>query len=83
MKKDCPARIVIAARRSSQELEITSVMLEHNHDTTPEIFNSYPESRRFEDHEKEFVEPLLEMRVPPRLILQKLEEKTGKSIFCD
>ncbi|XP_037512314.2 uncharacterized protein LOC119389173 [Rhipicephalus sanguineus] len=79
MKKDCPARIVIAARRSSQELEITSVMLEHNHDTTPEIFNSYPESRRFEDHEKEFVEPLLEMRVPPRLILQKLEETTGKT----
>ncbi|KAL1445162.1 hypothetical protein MTO96_045159 [Rhipicephalus appendiculatus] len=40
MKKGCPARIVIAARRSSQELEITSNMLEHNHDTTPAIFNS-------------------------------------------
>ncbi|KAL3186160.1 hypothetical protein MRX96_027897 [Rhipicephalus microplus] len=73
-----PCSIVIAASSSFQELKITSAMLEHNRGTTPEIFNSYPESRRFGRLEKEFVKPLLEIKVPLRLISQKLEENTGR-----
>ncbi|KAL3185429.1 hypothetical protein MRX96_005453 [Rhipicephalus microplus] len=32
MKKDCPAKIIVAARRASQQLEVTAVNLEHNHE---------------------------------------------------
>ncbi|XP_077537073.1 uncharacterized protein LOC144149387 [Haemaphysalis longicornis] len=79
MKRDCPVQVVIAAKRASQQLEITSAVLEHNHATTKEMFDSYPECRRFDDEEKEFVEPLLEMKVRPSMILQRLNEKTGKA----
>lgn len=41
MTKDCPARIMIAARRASTE--VTSVMLEHNHKTTSDVLASYPQ----------------------------------------
>ncbi|XP_077548938.1 uncharacterized protein LOC144162329 isoform X1 [Haemaphysalis longicornis] len=30
-KRNCPAHIVISARRTTQELEVTSISLEHNH----------------------------------------------------
>ncbi|XP_049517097.1 uncharacterized protein LOC119441311 isoform X2 [Dermacentor silvarum] len=82
MKNDCPARIVIAARRASQELELTCVMLEHNHDTTSDMFASYPECRKLNDNEAKLVHPLLEMNVRPSLIVQKLKEDTGKVIIA-
>lgn len=80
MKNDCPARIVIAARRASQELELTGVMLDHNHDTTSDMFASYPECRKLNDNEAKLVHPLLEMNVRPSLIVQKLKEDTGNTI---
>ncbi|KAH6926648.1 hypothetical protein HPB50_020847 [Hyalomma asiaticum] len=51
MKMECPARVVIAARRASQELEVTCVVLEHNHETTCDMLASYPECRKLNDHE--------------------------------
>lgn len=81
MKRDCPVQVVIAAKRASQQLEITSAVLEHNHATTKEMFDSYPECRRFDDEEKEFVQPLLDMKVRPSMILQRVNEKTGNFVF--
>ncbi|KAH6926282.1 hypothetical protein HPB50_016374 [Hyalomma asiaticum] len=51
MKMECPARVVIAARHASQELEVTCVVLEHNHETTCDMLASYPECRKLNDHE--------------------------------
>lgn len=81
VKKDCPAKIVIAARRATQELEITCANLEHNHDTTPDMFASYPESRRLNDEQVAIVRPLIDMNVRPSLIAQKLQKETGKLIL--
>ncbi|KAL1468247.1 hypothetical protein MTO96_025555 [Rhipicephalus appendiculatus] len=78
MKKDCPARIVIAARRASQDLEVTSVVLEHDHETTSDMLASYPECRRLNEHEAQVLQPLLELNVRPSLIVQKLNEDTGE-----
>lgn len=82
MKKGSPAQVVIAAKRLTQQLGITSIVLQHNHETSSEIYNSYPETRRFQDDEKQFVQPLLEMKVFPSLVVQKLNEKTGNYFFC-
>lgn len=70
-------QVVIAAKRASQQLEITSAVVEHNHETTKEMYNSYPECRRLDEDEKAFVTPLLDMKVRPSMILQRLNEKTG------
>ncbi|KAL3174954.1 hypothetical protein MRX96_010977 [Rhipicephalus microplus] len=50
-RKIALSRIVIAARRYSQESQITSVMLERIHDTTSQIFNWYPEFPQVQDDE--------------------------------
>ncbi|KAH9367303.1 hypothetical protein HPB48_011922 [Haemaphysalis longicornis] len=70
VKKDCPAKIVIAARRDTQELELTCANLEHNHDTTPDMFASYPENSRLNDEQFAFVRPLIDMNVQPSFIAQ-------------
>lgn len=82
MKNDCPAKIVFAARRGSQELEITCTILDHNHETTDDMFASYPECRRLNDDEAKFVQPLIEMKVRPTRIIQKLKEETGKIVLA-
>lgn len=82
MKNDCPAKIVFAARRGSQELEITCTVLDHNHETTDDMFASYPECRRLNDDEAKLVQPLIEMKVRPTCIIQKLKEETGKIVFA-
>ncbi|KAH7949326.1 hypothetical protein HPB49_007798 [Dermacentor silvarum] len=63
-------------RRAGQELELTCVMLEHNHDTTSDMFASYPECRKLNDNVAKLVHPLLEMTARPSLIVQKLKEDT-------
>lgn len=80
MKMECPARVVIAARRASQELEVTCVVLEHNHETTCDMLASYPECRKLNDHEAKVLQPLLELNVRPSLIVQKLKRDTGNTI---
>lgn len=82
MKNDCPAKIVFAAKRGSQELEVTCAVLDHNHETTADMFASYPECRRLNDDEVQFVQPLIEMKVRPTLIVRKLKEETGKIILA-
>lgn len=82
MKKDCPAQVIVAAKRLTQQLEITSILLQHNHETSCEMYNSYPETCRRQDDEKQFVQPLLEMKVLPGLVVQKLNEKTGNYFLC-
>lgn len=57
MKKECPAKIVVAARRASQQLEITSVNLEHSHEVSPETYKAYSECRKLNEEEVDFVKP--------------------------
>lgn len=80
MKQGCPATVVIAARRTSQQLEITKIDCNHNHEVNKEIFQLYPENRRLTHHEKEYVLPLLDLNVLPNVIAGKLAEKTGKDM---
>ncbi|KAL3186036.1 hypothetical protein MRX96_028165 [Rhipicephalus microplus] len=80
MKQGCPATVVIAARRTSQQLEITKIDCNHNHEVNKEIFQLYPENRRLTHHEKEYVLPLLDLNVLPNVIAGKLAEKTGKVV---
>lgn len=79
MKQGCPATVVIAARRTSQQLEI-KIDCNHNHEVNKEIFQLYPENRRLTHHEKEYVLPLLDLNVLPNVIAGKLAEKTGKDM---
>ncbi|KAH8020414.1 hypothetical protein HPB51_001712 [Rhipicephalus microplus] len=76
MKQGCPATVVIAARRTSQQLEITKIDCDHNLEVNKEIFQLYPENRRLTHHEKEYVLPLLDLNVLPNVIAGKLAEKT-------
>lgn len=78
MKQECPATIVVAARRASQTLEITKADLNHNHEVSSQIFSFYPETRRLTSEEQEYVLPLMEMNVPPSVVASKLHETTGK-----
>ncbi|KAH8029048.1 hypothetical protein HPB51_022168 [Rhipicephalus microplus] len=82
MKNDCPAKIVFAAKRGSQELEITCTVLDHNHETIDDMFASYPKCRCLNDNEAKLVQPLIEMKVRPTRIIQKLKEETGKVIIA-
>ncbi|KAH7949187.1 hypothetical protein HPB49_006234 [Dermacentor silvarum] len=80
MKQGCPATVVIAARRTSQQLEITKIDCNHNHEVNKKIFQLYPEKRRLTHDEKEYVLPLLDLDVLPKVIAGKLAEKTGKDM---
>ncbi|KAL3191943.1 hypothetical protein MRX96_059446 [Rhipicephalus microplus] len=80
MKQGCPATVVIAARWTSQQLEITKIDCNHNHEVNKEIFQLYPENRRLTHHEKEYVLALLDLNVLPNVIAGKLAEKTGKVV---
>ncbi|XP_075729617.1 uncharacterized protein LOC142771693 [Rhipicephalus microplus] len=51
MKKDCPAKIIVAARRASQQLEVTAVNLEYNHEVSPETYKAYSECRQLNEEE--------------------------------
>ncbi|KAK8758388.1 hypothetical protein V5799_003982 [Amblyomma americanum] len=75
MKKQCPALLVLVARRKKQILEITKLDLSHNHEVSAEIYQSYPERRRLTEEERNYVQHLLELHVPPRTIIEKLYEK--------
>ncbi|KAH6939389.1 hypothetical protein HPB50_017749 [Hyalomma asiaticum] len=68
------------ARRSSQQLEITKIDCNHNHEVSKEIFQLYPENRRLTRDEKEYVLPLLDLNVLPNVVAGKLAEKTGKVV---
>lgn len=78
MKKECPAKVVLAARRASQQLEITAINLDHNHEISSEIYKTYPECRQLNAEEVNFVVPLMELNVQPSLIVEKLRQETGK-----
>ncbi|XP_064485129.1 uncharacterized protein ZSWIM9-like [Ornithodoros turicata] len=82
MKKLCPATVVIAARRATQQLEVTKMDLSHNHDINGEIYRSYPECRRLTSADKEYVQPLLELGVLPSMIARKVCENTGKRVIA-
>ncbi|CAN8008465.1 unnamed protein product [Ixodes pacificus] len=81
-KKDCPAKVVLAARRACQQLEITELKVEHNHEVSPEIFRTYPECRQLNAEEINFVKSLMELNVPPSLIVEKLREQSGKAVIA-
>ncbi|XP_070395614.1 uncharacterized protein [Dermacentor albipictus] len=76
MKQNCPATVVIAARRETQQLEVTKVDCNHSHEVSNELFQSYPENRRLTDEEKNYALPLMELNVLPSVIAGKLNEKT-------
>ncbi|XP_065291475.1 uncharacterized protein [Dermacentor albipictus] len=82
MKKDCPVKLVLAARRATQQLEITALNLQHNHEVSIEIYKAYPECRRLATEELSFVQPLMELNVPPSMIVQKLKEQSGKTVIA-
>lgn len=82
MKKECPAKVVLAARRASQQLEITAINLDHNHEISSEIYKTYPECRQLNAEEVNFVVPLMELNVQPSLIVEKLRQETGKAIIA-
>nr|XP_054924371.1 uncharacterized protein LOC126527534 [Dermacentor andersoni] len=76
MKQNCPATVVIAARREAQQLEVIKVDCNHCHELSNELFQSYPENRRLTDEEKNYALPLMELNVLPSVIAGKLSEKT-------
>lgn len=80
MKQLCQATVVIAARRLIQKLEVTKLELTHNHEVSEDMYQTYPESRRLTAEEREFVQPLVELNVPPSKIAERLNENTGKSL---
>nr|XP_050024996.1 uncharacterized protein LOC126519678 [Dermacentor andersoni] len=81
MKQNCPATVVIAARREAQQLEVIKVDCNHCHELSNELFQSYPENRRLTDEEKNYALPLMELNVLPSVIAGKLNEKTGKTVL--
>ncbi|XP_075732959.1 uncharacterized protein LOC142761719 [Rhipicephalus microplus] len=81
MKKDCPAKIIVAARRANQQLEVTAVNLEHNHEASPETYKAYSECNQLNEEEVNFVRPLIELNVRPSLIVEKLRQETGKAVI--
>lgn len=82
MKKDCTAKIIVSARRASQQLEVTAVNLEHNHEVSPETYKAYSECRQLNEEEVNFVRPLIELNVRPSLIVEKLRQETGKAVIA-
>lgn len=76
----CPATIVVATRRAIQKLEITKMELEHNHVST-ETFKSYPEVWRLTAEERNYVQPLLELNMLPSMVVESLNERTGKLLL--
>ncbi|KAH9370744.1 hypothetical protein HPB48_016172 [Haemaphysalis longicornis] len=82
MKNDCQAKYVFDGSRASQEPDITCTVLDYNHNTTDDMFASYPECRSLNDDEAEFVQPLKEMKVRPTLIRQKLKYETGRIVLA-
>ncbi|XP_070380684.1 uncharacterized protein [Dermacentor albipictus] len=82
IKKDCPVKLVLAARRATQQLEITALNLQHNHEVSSEIYKAYPECRRLATEELSFVQPLMELNVPPSMIVQKVKEQSGKTVIA-
>lgn len=76
----CPATIVVAARRAIQKLEITKMELEHNHVST-ETFKSYTEVWCLTAEERNYVQPLLELNMLPSMVVESLNERTGKLLL--
>ncbi|KAH8032801.1 hypothetical protein HPB51_001936 [Rhipicephalus microplus] len=77
MKKGCPAKIIVAARRASQQLEVTAVNLEHNHEVSPETYKAYSECRQLNEEEVNFVRPLIEQHVVTSLLEIFVQENSA------
>ncbi|XP_077550719.1 uncharacterized protein LOC144163944 [Haemaphysalis longicornis] len=81
-KKECPAKVVLAGRQATQQLEITAINLDHNHAISSEIYKTYPECCQLISTGVNFVVPLMELNVQPSLIVEKLRQEAGKAIIA-
>ncbi|KAK3912071.1 Protein FAR-RED IMPAIRED RESPONSE 1 [Frankliniella fusca] len=80
-KIGCEAFISVLADLDRQVLVIDKASLDHNHETSKAIIDFYPEVRGLDTLELNDAEKLLKLRVKPSLLLQRIEEETGKKVI--
>jgi len=80
MKILCPAYIKCSASREKQQLVITHVELDHNHEVSQQVFEHYPECRRLNAAESNTLSPLVDLRVRPTLLQHMVQSTTSKPV---
>lgn len=77
-KSSCPAYIILVADRYSNRLKVKSAKLDHNHQLSLALKQSYPESQRLDDSAKKTALELLSMGIKADDLSLQMSEKKGK-----
>jgi hypothetical protein len=81
MKKGCEAKVKIKVDRDIESLVVCHMNLSHNHEISDDDFAYYHQNRalrRADENLKQQVLNMIETEANPRLILNFLEQKTGR-----
>lgn len=77
---DCEARVRLKADRKKQELVITEVFLDHNHEVSESIYQHYSENRRLSKEDAQMLLPLTELHIPPSRLVTLVHSQTSKPV---
>lgn len=79
-KLECGAHVRLKANRLRQELVVTELFLQHNHDLSKSAFLHLPENRRIDKEDEEILLPLTELHIPPSRLVNLIHSKTNKPV---
>ncbi|KAH9360442.1 hypothetical protein HPB48_003056 [Haemaphysalis longicornis] len=79
-KKDCPFFIYVAASKAGAHLEVRSLSLGHNHDTSEDLFKHLPQQRKLPPDLEEKAKLMLELEANKKLVRKQLEKESHKVV---
>uniref|UniRef100_A0A8D9AW04 Protein FAR1-RELATED SEQUENCE 6 n=1 Tax=Cacopsylla melanoneura TaxID=428564 RepID=A0A8D9AW04_9HEMI len=80
-KQNCPFSLKVNLSRNAQNLVITNIAPDHNHEISETVFKSLPRQRQLSDDQKAEVKEMLYLRCNKKLVRKHMVESTGKNVL--
>ena len=81
LKNDCPYSVNIMVSADGNNLEVTDIVDEHNHEIHPSLFAHYARQRKLSEEKKAEVRNLLSLDCNKKVLQQKLMVETNQVIL--
>nr|CAH7748559.1 unnamed protein product [Callosobruchus chinensis] len=79
-EQPCPAYVSFRVTADGRALEVRSISETHNHERSAIHFQYLPHQRRLDSKDKQIVRDLLSLKANKKLVKQKLQLDTGRSL---
>ncbi|KAK0080925.1 hypothetical protein PV325_013085 [Microctonus aethiopoides] len=78
IRTNCPAHIMLRASKDGNQLEVTSVNNEHNHEISEELFKKLPQERKLCGEIKQEVQDLMQLHIDRKRLKEYVRLRTNK-----